>query len=40
MDLPPQAPLSDRVRTFLEGRLYPLLRTSGEDGEPHQAVIW
>jgi PPOX class probable F420-dependent enzyme len=40
MDLPPQAPLSDRVRTFLEGRLYPVLGTSGEDGEPHQAVIW
>jgi PPOX class probable F420-dependent enzyme len=40
MDLPPPAPLSDHVRRFLEGRLYPVLGTSGADGEPHQAVIW
>ena len=40
MELAPEAALSDRVRTFLEGRLYPVLGTSGEDGEPHQAVIW
>jgi len=32
--------LSDRVRRFLERRLYPVLGTSGPDGEPHQAVIW
>ena len=41
MELPPQAELSDRVRGFLaEGGLYPVLGTSGPDGEPHQAVIW
>jgi PPOX class probable F420-dependent enzyme len=40
MDLPASAQLSDRVRSFLEGRLYPVLGTSGPDGEPHQAVIW
>ena len=40
MDLPPPATLSDRVREFLEGQLYPVLGTSGPDGEPHQAVIW
>src|SRR5829696_8163025 len=40
MDLPPPAQLSDRVRQFLQSRLYPVLGTSGEDGEPHQAVIW
>src|SRR5262245_15368577 len=36
----PAAQLSDRVRHFLQGRLYPVLATSGPDGEPHQAVIW
>ena len=40
MDLPPAVPLSDRVRQFLEQPLYPTLATTGEDGEPHQAVIW
>ena len=40
MDLPPPAALSDRVRQFLERPLYPVLGTSGADGEPHQAVIW
>jgi PPOX class probable F420-dependent enzyme len=40
MDLPPPAQLSDRVRQFLERPLYPVLGTSGADGEPHQAVIW
>jgi PPOX class probable F420-dependent enzyme len=40
MDLPPAAPLSDRVRSFLERPLYPTLATLGADGEPHQAVIW
>ena len=40
MDLPPPATLSDRVRAFLGQRLYPVLGTSGPDGEPHQAVIW
>ncbi len=40
MDLPPRAALSERVRTFLEQPLYPTLATVGQDGEPHQAVIW
>lgn len=40
MELPPPAQLSDRVRQFLERPLYPVLGTSGADGEPHQAVIW
>ncbi len=40
MDLPPPAPLSDRVRRFLEQPLYPSLATIGTDGAPHQAVIW
>ena len=40
MDLPPPAALSDHVRSFLGGQLYPVLGTSGADGEPHQAVIW
>ena len=40
MDLPPAAPLSDRVRAFLERPLYPSLATVGADGVPHQAVIW
>ena len=40
MDLPPAATLSDPVRAFLEQTLYPTLATVGENGEPHQAVIW
>jgi PPOX class probable F420-dependent enzyme len=40
MDLPPAAALSEPVRTFLEQPLYPTLATVGEDGTPHQAVIW
>ena len=40
MDLPPAATLSERVRNFLELPLYPSLATVGEDGAPHQAVIW
>jgi PPOX class probable F420-dependent enzyme len=41
MDTATPAHLSERVRTFLEdGRLYPVIGTTGEDGEPHQAVIW
>lgn len=40
MDLPPPATLSERVRQFLAGHLYPVLATSDADGEPHQAVIW
>jgi PPOX class probable F420-dependent enzyme len=40
MELPPPATLSDAVRSFLEQPLYPVLATVGEDGAPHQAVIW
>ena len=40
MDLPPSATLSERVRAFLEQPLYPTLATVGDDGTPHQAVIW
>jgi PPOX class probable F420-dependent enzyme len=40
MDLPPPAQLSDRVRRFLGRPLYPSLATVGQDGAPHQAVIW
>jgi hypothetical protein len=40
MDLPPATPLSDRVREFLQRPLYPTLATTGDDGTPHQAVIW
>lgn len=40
MDLPPPAQLSDRVRQFLGRPLYPSLATVGQDGTPHQAVIW
>jgi hypothetical protein len=40
MDIPPAATLTERVRTFLEQPLYPTLATVGEDGTPHQAVIW
>lgn len=40
MELPPPASLSDRVRAFLDQPLYPVLATTGPDGEPHQAVIW
>jgi PPOX class probable F420-dependent enzyme len=40
MVLPASASLPERVRTFLEQPLYPTLATVGEDGTPHQAVIW
>jgi PPOX class probable F420-dependent enzyme len=32
--------LSEQVRAFLARPLYPTLATVGEDGSPHQAVIW
>jgi PPOX class probable F420-dependent enzyme len=32
--------LSDRIRTFLAEPNYATLATIGEDGTPHQAVIW
>jgi PPOX class probable F420-dependent enzyme len=37
---PQAAVLSDRVRTFLAEPNYATLATIGEDGTPHQAVIW
>ena len=40
MDLPPPAAVPERVRQFLEQPLYPTLATVGQDGTPHQAVIW
>ena len=40
MDLPQSVTLSDHVRQFLERPLYPSLATVGQDGTPHQAVIW
>ena len=40
MDLPPAVTPSDRVHEFLSKPLYPVLATSSQDGEPHQAVIW
>lgn len=38
--LPPPAGLSARVRSFLANALPVTIGTSGEDGEPHQAVAW
>jgi PPOX class probable F420-dependent enzyme len=32
--------LTDRVRSFLREPNYATLATTGQDGEPHQAVIW
>jgi PPOX class probable F420-dependent enzyme len=40
MTLPEPVVLSERVREFLARPLYPTLATVGEDGTPHQAVIW
>jgi PPOX class probable F420-dependent enzyme len=40
VDLPEPAPLSDDVRAFLEAPHHAVLATAGEDGVPHQAVIW
>jgi PPOX class probable F420-dependent enzyme len=34
------AELSDRIRDFLKDPNYATLSTLGEDGAPHQAVIW
>lgn len=36
----PAMALSDRLRAFLEEPNYATLATIGEDGTPHQAVIW
>ncbi len=40
MDLASPTLLTDRIRAFLAGPNYATLATVGEDGEPHQAVIW
>lgn len=32
--------LTDRVRKFLEAPHFVVLATAGQDGAPHQAVIW
>jgi len=40
VDLPEPASLSDDVRAFLEAPHFAVLATAGEDGVPHQAVIW
>jgi len=36
----PATALTDRVRTLLDEPNYATLATVGEDGTPHQAVIW
>ena len=36
----PTFELTDRVRAFLQEPNYATLATVGEDGTPHQAVIW
>jgi PPOX class probable F420-dependent enzyme len=40
VDLPEQAPLSEHVREFLLKPHFATLATAGEDGAPHQAIIW
>ena len=40
MDVSAPAVLTDRVRAFLAEPSYATLATIGEDGAPHQAVIW
>jgi PPOX class probable F420-dependent enzyme len=40
MDVATPAVLTDRMREFLGKPNYATLATVGEDGEPHQAVIW
>ena len=40
MDLPERAALPDHVRAFLEQPHFATLATAGEDGAPHQAIIW
>jgi PPOX class probable F420-dependent enzyme len=40
VDLPEPAPLSAAVRAFLEQPHFATLATAGEDGAPHQAIIW
>jgi PPOX class probable F420-dependent enzyme len=40
VDLPKSVVLAPRVRAFLEAPHFATLGTVGEDGAPHQAVIW
>jgi PPOX class probable F420-dependent enzyme len=40
VDLHESAPLTDAVRAFLEQPHFATLGTAGEDGAPHQAIIW
>jgi PPOX class probable F420-dependent enzyme len=40
VDLPEKAPLSEHVREFLEQPHFATLATAGQDGAPHQAIIW
>ena len=40
MNLASSAVLTDPIRTFLAKPNYASLATVGDDGEPHQAVIW
>lgn len=40
MERPPAADLTATVRSFLDAPNYATLATVGEDGTPHQAVIW
>jgi PPOX class probable F420-dependent enzyme len=40
VDLPERAHLSEAVRAFLEQPHFATLGTAGEDGAPHQAIIW
>jgi PPOX class probable F420-dependent enzyme len=40
MDIASPSVLTDRIRAFLAEPNYATLATAGEDGEPHQAVIW
>jgi PPOX class probable F420-dependent enzyme len=40
MDVASPAVVTDRIRAFLDEPSYATLATVGEDGAPHQAVIW
>jgi PPOX class probable F420-dependent enzyme len=40
MDVASPALISERARAFLAGPHYATLATVGDDGTPHQAVIW
>jgi len=40
MDLPAPVPIPPALRRFLDAPNYAALSTLGEDGTPHQAVVW